>query len=305
MKIAILTSGGDSQGMNLVLKAVLDKCKAEKIDLYKIHRGFEGLIDNNITPFVYKDMHGSHNDGGSAIGVSRSMRFMQEKYQQIAVKNLNRLKINNLIVVGGNGSFKGALKLIKAGINVIALPATIDNDLFFDMTLGYDSAVNNAVKAIDNILDCTNSIECGIIIKVMGRECGDLAGYVGRAVNAEYVITNKIVVDYDHMANVINEYIKIGVKAPIVIVQENIEDITELAKILTEKCKKVFKTQDLGYIQRGGRPSAYDRAYGYALGLEAVRCLQSKKYNIALGMINSKIQSQNIEKSIKNFSKLG
>lgn len=299
MKIAVLTSGGDSQGMNLVLKAVLDKCKADKIEIYKVSRGYEGLIGNLISPFTYYDMHGSENDGGSALGVSRCPRFLEEKYQKIAIDNLKNLGIDNVIVIGGNGSFKGSTKLIQAGINVIALPGTIDNDLNFDMTLGYDSAVNNAVKAIDNIMDCANSIECGIVVKVMGRECGDLAEYVGRAVNAEYVITNKTTIDYDHIANTINEYVKIGIKAPIVIVQEFVEDIEFLSKVLAEKCNKRFKTQDLGYIQRGGRPSAYDRAYGYALGVEAVEHIKRGEVNTALGMIDGQIRAQGIEESLK------
>lgn len=304
MRIAILTSGGDCQGMNLVLKGTLDKCLADKIEVFKVRRGYEGLIDNNISPFTYIDMAGSENDGGSAIGVSRSTRFLEEKYQKLGAENLKEHKIDCLIVVGGNGSFKGATKLMRLGINVICIPATIDNDLNFDMTLGYDSAVNNAVNAIDNILDCANSNEYGMIVRVMGRECGDLANYVGRAINAEYVITNKINIDYDHIANTINNYTTLGVKAPVVIVQEYVEDIEKLATILTEKCKRRFKTQDLGYIQRGGKPSAYDRAYGYALGVEAVKFAMKNKANVAIGMVNGELAEQGIEKSIKSKTKI-
>lgn len=303
MRVAILTSGGDAQGMNMVLKGALDLAKATKVDLYKVRRGYEGLIDGEISPLTYDDLQGRENDGGSCIMISRSSRFLQAKYRKIAVDNLKKKKISHLIVVGGNGSFRGALDLMKLGVNVICVPATIDNDLNFDMTLGFDSAVNHAVECIDNILDCVNAIGCGVVVEVMGRESGDLATYVGRALNAEYIITNDIPVDYKAISEQIKSYYKMGCTQPVVILQEKFLDIDTVVDSLEKNTGIRFKRQVLGYAQRGGKPSAYDRVYGYELGACAVKLCNEKNTNIAIGRVDGKVQAQDIEKSILSKTK--
>lgn len=303
MKIAILTSGGDSQGMNLALKGALDRTTAKNIELFKVRRGYEGLIDNEISRFEYADIVGRENNGGSAIMISRSSRFLQKKYQKIAFENLRTKNINYLIVVGGNGSFKGAIELIKLGLNVICVPATVDNDLNFDMSLGFDSAANNAISAIDNILDCTSSIGAGVAVEVMGRESGDLAKYVGKALNAEYVLTRDTLIDYKEIAKIIKKYLAIGVTNPLIIVQEKFIDLNDFVTKISEYTSFKFKSQILGYIQRGGRPSAYDRVYGYELGVRAVDLILANINNVAVGRINKELITQDIEKSIMSKTK--
>lgn len=303
MKIAILTSGGDSQGMNLALKGALDRATAKNIELYKVRRGYEGLIDDEISLFDYTDIVGRENDGGSAIMISRSSRFLQKKYQKIAIENLRSKDINHLIVVGGNGSFRGAIDLIKLGLNVICVPGTVDNDLNFDTTLGFDSAANNAISAIDNILDCTSSIGAGVAVEVMGRESGDLAKYVGKALNAEYVLTRDTLIDYKEIAKIIKKYLSIGVINPLIIVQEKFIDLKDFVEKIEEYTKYKFKSQVLGYIQRGGRPSAYDRVYGYELGVRAVDLLLANINNVAIGRLNGELVTQDIEKSLNSKTK--
>lgn len=303
MKIAILTSGGDSQGMNLALKGALDRATAKNIELYKVRRGYEGLIDDEISRFEYADIVGRENNGGSAIMISRSNRFLQKKYQKIAFENLRTKNINHLIVIGGNGSFKGAIDLIKLGLNIICVPATVDNDLNFDMSLGFDSAANNAISAIDNILDCTSSIGAGVAVEVMGRKSGDLAKYVGKALNAEYVLTRDTLVDYKEIAKIIKKYLAIGVTNPLIIVQEKFIDLNDFVTKISQNTNFKFKSQILGYIQRGGRPSAYDRVYGYELGVRAVDLLLANINNVAVGRINKELITQDIEKSIMSKTK--
>lgn len=304
MKIAILTSGGDSQGMNLALKGALDRATAKKIELFKVRRGYEGLIDDEISQFSFEDIAGRENDGGSAIMISRSSRFLQKKYQKIAVENLRKKGINDLIVIGGNGSFKGAIDLVKLGLNVICIPGTVDNDLNFDMTLGFDSAANNAISAIDNIMDCTSSIGAGVAVEVMGRESGDLAKYVGKALNAEYVLTRDTLMDYKDIAKIIKKYLDIGVVNPLIIVQEKFIDLNEFVTKIAEYTHYKFKSQVLGYIQRGGRPSAYDRVYGYELGVRAIDLLLADIKNIAIGRVNGELVTQDIEKSLMSKTKV-
>ena len=211
--------------------------------------------------------------------------------------------INYLIVVGGNGSFRGAIDLIKLGLNVICVPGTVDNDLNFDTTLGFDSAANNAISAIDNILDCTSSIGAGVAVEVMGRESGDLAKYVGKALNAEYVLTRDTLIDYKEIAKIIKKYLSIGVINPLIIVQEKFIDLKDFVEKIEEYTKYKFKSQVLGYIQRGGRPSAYDRVYGYELGVRAVDLLLANINNVAIGRLNGELVTQDIEKSLNSKTK--
>lgn len=285
-KIAILTSGGDAPGMNAVIYSAYLACIEHKIELVGVAGGYGGLIDNKFVTIDYDLLDGHINDGGSAIKSGRSPKFVEKKYFDKAIKNLKVQGINHLIVIGGDGSFNGAIALSKTGLNVITVPATIDNDLNFTHTLGYDSATNQIVYAYDNIMDSLSSFDYGAVIKIMGNHCPDLLENVARSIHTDYKILNNDA-DLDKLANRIKKNFKLGRPYPVILLLEKCLDCEEVANILTEKCKKPIRPHTLGYIQRGGRPSAFDRAYGYEAGYSAINSILNGESGISIGMNNN------------------
>ena len=298
-KIAILTSGGDAPGMNSAIFGVYSACRDNNIKLYGFIGGYDGLIDNNIVEINFDMLNGRLNRGGSILKSSRSPRFLKESYFKKALNNLALNKIDALIVVGGDGSIKGSIRLRDAGIKIVTLPATIDNDLNYTFTIGYDTATNNIVNAVDNITDCISAFGYGAVIKIMGRDCADLIDSVAGALHTEFVVKTK---DAD-----INKLVK-KVKAcrdnnhlsPIVLVLESCIDCNELANILQEKCKFQWRPHILGYIQRGGTPSAFDRKYGYNSGVLAVNKILNGKFGFSIGMDGNCLTEKSFEDTVKN-----
>ena len=294
MKIAILTSGGDCQGMNACILSAYQTAKTKKIEIFKVIGGFDGLIDNKIYPLNEIDIIGRENLGGTILKSARSKRFYEDKYVKKSAKNLKNLGIEYLIILGGNGSFKASLELQNYGISCICLPATIDNDLNMDRTLGFDTALNNIVNAIENISDCTKSFGYGAIVEIMGRHCSDLTDISSVCLQTKLVVKSKE--DLQIVAN------KIKTKKPqnfLILLMENTVDLEYCKEFLQTNTKYIYKPHRLGYIQRGGRPSAFDRWYGSELGRLSVEYLSKNKSNFALGYVEGKIAVLDIQNSLK------
>ena len=297
-KLAILTSGGDAPGMNSVIYGVYTACKENNIKLLGFIGGYNGLIDNNFVEITFDKLDGKINMGGSLLKSSRSPRFLKKLYFNKAIKNLKDNKIDALIIIGGDGTIRGANGLYEAGIKVITLPATIDNDLNFSYTIGYNTALNNIVDAVDKISDCLSSFNYGSVVKIMGRDCNDLIDSVALALHTPHVVKTS---DFD-----LNSLVK-SIKAThndehlptVVLVREDCVDCNKLADILQEKCKFQFRPHILGYIQRGGTPSAFDRSYGYLSGRKTVELLLNNKFGFTLGMQGTDLVEKSFQETIK------
>lgn len=296
-KLAILTSGGDAPGMNSAIFGAYQECENKNIELFGAIGGYDGLIDNKFIKINYSLLSGRINRGGSVLKSGRSPRFMQKVYINRAVKNLKSNNFDGLIVLGGDGSLRGAISLRDAGVNVVAIPATIDNDLNFSYTLGYDTATNNIVNAIDKILDSLNAFNYGAVIKIMGRDCPDLINCVAEAVDTNLVVKDK---DFD-LKDLIKKVNRVKNKKtcpPIVLVLEDCADTTSLASTLQNECKIQMRPHILGYIQRGGSPCAYDRRYGITAGKMAVNTLKNREC-VMIGICKDELVKKPFEECFK------
>ena len=299
-KVAVLTSGGDAPGMNSAIYGIYSACKENNIALYGFVAGYEGLIDNNIVQIDFNLVNGKFNDGGSLLKSSRSPRFLKASNFKKALQNIKSNKIDALIIIGGDGTIRGAIKLREAGIKIITLPGTIDNDLNFSYTIGFNTALNNIVYAVDNIADSLASFNYGGVVKIMGRECPDLTLAAAHALHSEFVI-----LDSNFDLNDLVKRIKTSHNSqnipPVVLVREDCVDCNELAQTLQEKCKFQFRSHILGYIQRGGKPSAFDRRYGYSAGRFAVEFLKNNEHSFTLGMEGCELVKKSFEETIRRF----
>ena len=296
-KVVVLTSGGDAPGMNSAIFGIWKECLDKNIELYGAIGGYEGLIDNNFIKIDYSILVGRINRGGSVLKSGRSPRFLKSTYFNRALKNLKENKFDGLIVLGGDGSLRGAIELRDAGVNVISIPATIDNDLNFTYTLGYDTATNNIVSVIDNITDSLNAFGYGAVIKIMGRNCTDLINNVAKSINTDLVIT-KPDFDMKNLIKKINFIKKQQTIPPIVLVLEDVADTVALASTLQSECKIRMRPHILGYIQRGGSPSAFDRRYGITAGKLAIETLKDKEC-VMIGFIGDNLTKKPFEECFK------
>lgn len=300
-RIAVLTSGGDCPGLNACIRAVVRTADFYGIEVFGFRRGFKGLIDNDYMKLDYKSVAGIMQRGGTVLLTAREDRFKEKYYREIAYKNLINLGIESLIVIGGNGSFQGANLLCKEfGINVVGIPKTIDNDIYgTEYCIGFDTAVNNAMDAIDKIKDTTVSHERIFIVEVMGRDSGFIALEVGIATGAEITL----IPEYPFPLHVLEESIlksrKMGKNFAIIVVAEGVVSAKELSSILRERLKDHnigdIRYAVLGYIQRGGSPTAYDRVMASRFGYFAVRKLIEGEKNFMVSFENGKIQSKPLE----------
>lgn len=304
-RIGILCSGGDSQGMNTCIKAIVNCCTAKNIIPIGISRGYQGLIDNDMFFLTREMVENIDIIGGSILKVSRSDEFLTENGLNKAVANLNKNLIDGLIILGGNGSFKGAENLVNKKIKLVAIPATIDNDLFYtERSLGFDTAVNNAVKAIDDILQSVSSNDRGMVVEVMGRNCGDIALYSALCVGASSVATKELKVGISQICEDVRKCISCGEKSPVVIISENVDfEVKDVELALQKKLKIDTRSTVLGYIQRGGAPSVFDRLLAIRFGTIAVESLLSNKFGIALGITGENIFAKNLKQANKAIQK--
>ncbi len=276
MNIAILCSGGDVSGMNPALKRFVEYAKEKSLTPYFIYDGYEGLIDNNINEANYSDVAGIITRGGTKIGSARSKRFMESKYRKIAKKNLDQLEIGMLLVLGGDGSFRGLDIFYKEhGVKFCAIPSTIDNDINgTDYCLGVDSALNIIKTSIDAIRDTASSFSRAFVIETMGRDCGFLALISHLTSGSELCLIPEIEYDLTKYEVEFKKQIQNGRRYFIAIVSEGIQqESQEIADWFEKKIGIEARVSILGHIQRGGNPTVKDRLMAYKFVVNAIDTL--------------------------------
>lgn len=274
--IAILSSGGDVSGMNSAIKEFVEYAFEKGLTPYFIYNGFEGLIDNKITKASHNDVAGIINRGGTILGSSRSKRFMDKSYREVAKKNLDALHIEMLVVLGGDGSFRGMDIFYKEhGVKFCGIPSTIDNDINgTTYCLGVDTALNVIKESIDNIRDTASSFSRAFVIETMGRDCGYLALVSSLCSGAELCLIPEVKYDLRSYEESFKEQIKNGRKYFIVVVSEGIKDSSkDVAEWLEQKVGIEARVTVLGHTQRGGSPSIYDRLMAYKFINHAIDAL--------------------------------
>ncbi len=278
-KIAVLTSGGDAPGMNAAIRAVVRAGIAAGMEVYGVRRGYEGLLDNDVFQMDLRSVSNILERGGTFLSTARSVRFNTPAGVKQAARNCRQLGIEGLVVIGGDGSFKGARDLCAEGISCIGVPGTIDNDISCsDYTIGYDTALNTAIDMVDRIRDTMQSHDRCCIVEVMGHHRGDLALNTGLAVGACAILVpeEKFDVDRDIIAPMKRSQ-KLGKRHFIVVVSELMLDVDELCKEVERKVGVKTRSCVLGHVQRGGSPSARDRILASKLGYHAVQLLAQGK----------------------------
>jgi 6-phosphofructokinase 1 len=292
-KIAVLTSGGDAPGMNAAIRAVVRTALHNGSEVMGIRDGYNGLVYSNFEPLNRGSVANIIQRGGTILGTARSDEFQTEQGMSKAKKLLSDHEVNALIVIGGDGTMRGAHEFAsKFDVNILGLPGTIDNDLYgTDFTIGFDTAVNNALEAVDRIRDTAASLERLFFIEVMGRYSGFIGLAVALAGGAEEVIIPETQTDVNALADKINQNIKRGKKSNIVIVSEG--DEAGNAFTIAEKVKNCinedYRVAVLGYIQRGGTPTANDRLLASKLAFSAVEAALQGKFGCMIGEINKNI----------------
>lgn len=289
-KIGVLTSGGDSPGMNSAIRAVVRKAICMNREVVGIKRGFKGLVDGDIFPMDSRSVSGIVNRGGTILLSSRCEEFKTEEGQKKALANIKKWGIEGLIVIGGDGSYRGAYALYKNwGIPTVGIPGTIDNDLWgTDLTIGFDTAINIAVEAIDRIRDTATSHERLFIIEVMGRTSGFIALYSGVAGGAEDILIPEMPTELENIIERLEEGKKKGKVSSILVVAEGDEEggALKIASKIKDKVGYETRVLILGHLQRGGAPTALDRILATRLGAIAVETLLEGKGGVAVGWVN-------------------
>jgi 6-phosphofructokinase 1 len=300
-KIGLLTSGGDCPGLNACIRAVVRTANYYNIEVVAFKRGFKGLIENDFTTLDYKSVAGILQKGGTILLTAREPRFKDYNFRKIAYENIQKHNIEALFVIGGNGSFQGAYLLQKDfGLNIIGIPKTIDNDIYgTDYAIGFDTAVNNAMEAIDKIKDTTMSHERIFIVEVMGRDSGFIALEVGIAVGAELTLIPEYPLPLHTIEETILKAKEKGKNFAIIVLAEGVASAKELSEILNERLKDKdvgeIRYQVIGYIQRGGSPSAYDRVMASKFGVFAVEKFVQGEKNFMVAYENGKLLTKPLE----------
>ena len=285
-RIGVLTSGGDAPGMNAAIRAVVRCGIYHNMEVYGIKRGYEGLIEGDVERLYRRSVGDILQRGGTILKTARSAHFQTPEGMEQAYQTIKRFKIEDLVVIGGNGSLTGA-KIFseKYGIGVIGLPGTIDNDLSYtDYTIGFDTAINTVLDAITRIRDTSSAHDRTSVIEVMGRHCGDIALYSGITGGAECVLLPEIDSDIEEVYKKVSEGIGSGKLHNIIIKAEGVDIKTDdLIKILRERTDREVKLIVLSYLQRGGSPTFRDRMLATQCGMRAIDLIRNDIVNRAVG----------------------
>lgn len=309
-KIGVFTSGGDSPGMNACVRAVVRTALYNNIEVAGIIRGYDGIINNEIIPLQRSSVSGIIQRGGTILKSARSHRFFEKEYRQLAYENLVKQDINALVAIGGDGTFKGALQFNAEhpDIKIVGTPGTIDNDLFgTDYTIGFDTAVNTAIEAIDKIRDTADSHDRLFFVEVMGRDAGLIALYSGLASGAEDILIPETITDINTLVEKLKKGENKNKQSNIIVVAEG-DDAGGAFKI-AEQVKPLLPDYDikvsiLGHIQRGGNPTALDRIQASEMGMAAVEALMAGEHNLMIGIENKKIVHIPFEKATKQHPEI-
>lgn len=279
-RIAVLTSGGDAPGMNAAIRAVVRSGIYHQLEVYGVRRGYAGLMQGDLQKLTQGSVGDIIHRGGTILYSARSEEFKEEQGQVKAVEQLKRFRIDGLIVIGGDGTFAGAKKLSALGIPTIGIPGTIDNDISgTDFTIGFDTAINTVIEAIDKIRDTASSHERTYVVEVMGRDAGDIALWAGVAAGAESILIPEVPYDIDQIVMKLKQSYERGKKHSIILVAEGIGSGVEIGEKIKQMTGWETRVTVLGHIQRGGEPTAFDRVLASRMGAKAVELLLAGKYN--------------------------
>lgn len=309
-KIAVLTSGGDAPGMNAAVRAVVRASVYNNIECYGVYKGFEGLITDDLVKLNARGVNNIVNKGGTILKSARCLEFRTKEGRVKAKKTLDKHGIGSLVVIGGNGSLTGGLLLEEEhGINVIGIPGTIDNDLVGTRcSLGYDTALNTAVNAIDKIRDTASSHNRLFFIEVMGKGSGHIALNAGIGAGAEEVLIPEQSMGLDRLLDSLKKSEKSGKSSSIIVVSEGDkigDNVFSFSSYIEKNLPHYeIRVSILGHIQRGGTPSCFDRVLASRMGVYAVDCLIEQKSKIMVGIIDDKMATTPISKAIKGGQSL-
>ena len=309
-KIAVLTSGGDSPGMNTALRAVVRTCAFNNIDCVGVSRGYQGLINDDIKSLKTRSVRGILNRGGTMLYSARSDEFRTVKGRKKAYENVKKHNIDGIVVIGGDGSFTGGLIFQKEfNVPVVGIPGTIDNDLYGTThTLGYDTALNTVMDAIDKIRDTAISHDRLFFVEVMGRDAGHIALNSGIAIGAQEILVPEHDIGIEGLIKSLKDSKKNGKTSSIVVVAEGDKtgkNVFDLAKKVEQEFPKYeIRVSVLGHMQRGGSPSCFDRVLGTKMGVTAVESLLNGESGYMIGVDNGKIVKTSLKKAIKGETKI-
>ncbi len=304
-KIGVLTSGGDAPGMNAAIRAVVRTATYHGIEVYGIMRGYQGMIDDDIVKMESKSVANIIQRGGTILKTARCKEFFEPEGRQKAYDNLAKRGINGLVIIGGDGSFRGAVKFSQEfDIPCIGLAGTIDKDIHgSDFTIGFDTAVNTAVSAIDKIRDTMDAHDRIFIIEVMGRDAGYIALHSGIATGAENILIPEKKTDIDDIIKSLKEKERRKKLVNLIVVAEGdgFGGANEVQKVLQKNLPNAeIRVAILGHIQRGGSPTCIDRLIASRMGYHAVESLMEGRHNVFVGIHNNKMHYIPLEKAVKN-----
>ena len=304
-KIAVLTSGGDAPGMNSAVRAVVFAAINNGYEVVGILRGYEGLIDWEVRELNIPDVRNINNRGGTILFSSRSERFMEKKYREIAADNMHKHGVDAVVAIGGDGTLRGAIELRKEGVNIVCIPGTIDRDMACtEYTLGFDTAANTATEAIDRIRDSSLSHGRCTVVEVMGRKRGYIALWAGMATSADAIVLPEKWNDepfngnFENIIETLKKRHVDGRNSYLVVLAEGVTDAGGLAELIQEKTGIESRVSVLGYIQRGGSPTAKDRMYGSLMGAYAVEILKNGKSNRIVAIKNDVLIDYDITEAV-------
>ncbi len=293
-RVAVLTSGGDAPGMNAAIRAVVRCGLAQGWQMYGVRSGYKGLISGNIESLSTRDVGGIMQKGGTMLGSARAPEFKQEEGRKLAIRSLNQHGIDVLVVIGGNGSQTGNHALYKMGFNTVGIASTIDNDLIgSDMTIGFDTALNIALEAIDRLKVTATSHQRAFVLEVMGRNCGYLALMAGLAGGAEAITVPEVPTDPEALAQEMISAYERGKAHALIVAAEGAEyNAAKLTQFFDENKDRLgfsVRSTTLGHVQRGGAPSAFDRILATRLGDGAIKAIERDLYGVLVGQLKGEI----------------
>ena len=300
MKIGVLTSGGDAPGMNAAVRAVCRSALYKGMEVVGIMRGYNGLLNGEVIEMNAKTVSGIIQRGGTCLYTARCNEFRNMEGVLKGKQKCEEMGLDGIVVIGGDGSFRGAADLSKAGIPCIGIPGTIDNDIACtDYTIGYDTAMNTAMEMVDKIKDTAQSHDRCSVVEVMGRNAGYIAINVGLAVGAEAVITPEEDYDIDAICAKMQKVMKSGKTHFLIVVAEGVGKTEEITKLIQEKTGVETRATILGHVQRGGSPTVRDRVIATQMGYHAVELLEKGIGNRVVGMRDNKIYDVDIQEALK------
>lgn len=303
-KIGVLTSGGDAPGMNAAIRGVVCTALSEGLEVFGIYDGYLGLYEDRIEKLERYSVSDIINRGGTFLGSARFSKFKDDSVRAKAIKNLKKHSIDALVVIGGDGSYIGAKRLTEEGFPCISIPGTIDNDVAgTDYTIGYFTALETIVEAIDRLRDTSSSHQRISIVEVMGRHCGDLTLAAAIAGGCEFIILPEIKFNIKDLVHKIRGWIGRGKKHAIIAITEHIYDINKLARYIEQETQRETRATVLGHIQRGGTPVAYDRILASRMGIYAISLLLQGYGGRCVGIINDKMVHYHIIDAIENMKR--